>query len=60
MKNDINALVRVIYAGNGVALNKYFIENSDLKSIEYWASLIKDYSKKNNKIDDLNNFEVFV
>ncbi len=41
-------------------LISYFEKNSDFKSINYWAEIIKNYFKKNNKLKDLQDFEKFV
>ncbi|WP_418454867.1 ERF family protein (plasmid) [Borreliella spielmanii] len=38
----------------------YFEKNSDFKSINYWAEIIKDYFKKNNRLKDLQDFEKFM
>ncbi len=38
----------------------YFEKNSDFKSISYWAEIIKDYFKKNNRLKDLQDFEKFM
>ncbi|WP_420025217.1 ERF family protein (plasmid) [Borreliella yangtzensis] len=42
------------------ALIKHFEQNIEFKSIKYWAELIKEYFKKNNKLKDLNDFERFM
>ncbi|WP_418909428.1 ERF family protein (plasmid) [Borreliella sinica] len=39
---------------------KHFEQNSNLRNMDYWTSLIKEYLKKNNKIDDINRFEAFM
>nr|AAU86044.1 hypothetical protein BGP193 [Borreliella bavariensis PBi] len=41
-------------------LISYFEKNSDFKSINYWAEIIKDYFKKNNRLKDLQDFEKFM
>ncbi|WP_367612071.1 ERF family protein [Borreliella kurtenbachii] len=41
-------------------LISYFEKNSDFKSINYWAEIIKNYFKKNNRLKDLQDFEKFV
>ncbi|ACJ73373.1 2.9-5 36K; minus strand ORF (plasmid) [Borreliella afzelii ACA-1] len=38
----------------------YFEKHSDFKSISYWAEIIKDYFKKNNRLKDLQDFEKFM
>ncbi|APJ09412.1 ERF family protein [Borreliella afzelii] len=38
----------------------YFEKHSDFKSINYWAEIIKDYFKKNNRLKDLQDFEKFM
>ncbi|WP_418906607.1 ERF family protein (plasmid) [Borreliella turdi] len=38
----------------------HFEKNSDFKSINYWAEIIKDYFKKNNRLKDLQDFEKFM
>ncbi|WP_373584980.1 ERF family protein [Borreliella afzelii] len=38
----------------------YFEKNSDFKSISYWAEIIKDYFKKNNRLKNLQDFEKFM
>ncbi|WP_418909508.1 ERF family protein (plasmid) [Borreliella sinica] len=43
-----------------VDILKHFEQNSNLRNMDYWTSLIKEYLKKNNKIDDINRFEAFV
>ncbi|WP_210376685.1 ERF family protein [Borreliella valaisiana] len=42
------------------ALIKHFEQNIEFKSINYWAELIKDYFKKNNRLNDLKDFEKFM
>ncbi|WP_210360913.1 ERF family protein [Borreliella garinii] len=42
------------------ALIKHFEQNIEFKSIKYWAELIKDYFKKNNRLNDLKDFEKFM
>ncbi|WP_418456562.1 hypothetical protein [Borreliella lusitaniae] len=46
IKDNINSIIQAICDNRKVDLLKYFMENPRLKSIEYWASLIKDYFKK--------------
>ncbi len=41
-------------------LISYFEKNSDFKSINYWAEIIKDYFKRNNILKDLQDFEKFM
>ncbi|WP_215540914.1 ERF family protein [Borreliella bavariensis] len=41
-------------------LISYFEKNSDFKSINYWAEIIKDYFKRNNRLKDLQDFEKFI
>ncbi|WP_418457513.1 ERF family protein [Borreliella andersonii] len=41
-------------------LIKYFDKNKEFKNINYWANIIKDYFKKNNKLQDLKDFERFM
>ncbi|WP_418460490.1 ERF family protein (plasmid) [Borreliella burgdorferi] len=41
-------------------LISYFEKNSDFKSINYWAEIIKNYFKKNNRLKDLQDFERFM
>ncbi|WP_215535837.1 ERF family protein [Borreliella bavariensis] len=41
-------------------LISYFEKNSDFKSINYWAEIIKDYFKRNNRLKDLQDFEKFM
>ncbi|WP_210370458.1 ERF family protein, partial [Borreliella garinii] len=38
----------------------YFEKHSDFKSINYWAEIIKDYFKRNNRLKDLQDFEKFM
>ncbi|WP_210378145.1 ERF family protein [Borreliella garinii] len=38
----------------------HFEKNSDFKSINYWAEIIKDYFKRNNRLKDLQDFEKFM
>ncbi|WP_210371910.1 ERF family protein [Borreliella garinii] len=38
----------------------HFEKNSDFKSINYWAEIIKDYFKRNNRLRDLQDFEKFM
>ncbi|WP_215540888.1 ERF family protein [Borreliella bavariensis] len=42
------------------ALIKHFKQNIEFKSIKYWAELIKEYFKKNNRLKDLKDFEKFM
>ncbi|WP_420025037.1 ERF family protein [Borreliella valaisiana] len=42
------------------ALIKHFEQNIEFKSIKYWAELIKEYFKKNNRLKDLKDFEKFM
>ncbi|MBB6043608.1 ERF family protein (plasmid) [Borreliella yangtzensis] len=42
------------------ALIKHFEQNVEFKSIKYWAELIKEYFKKNNRLKDLKDFERFM
>ncbi|WP_418456651.1 ERF family protein [Borreliella lusitaniae] len=60
VKENINSIVQAICAENEAALHKHFMDNPNLKTIEYWAGLVKDYFKKNNRLDDLNRLEVFM
>ncbi|WP_418905024.1 ERF family protein [Borreliella lusitaniae] len=60
VKENINSIVQAICTENEAALYKHFMENPNLKTIEYWAGLVKDYFKKNNRLDDLNRLEVFM
>ncbi|ACL35274.1 hypothetical protein BGAFAR04_Ab0057 (plasmid) [Borreliella garinii Far04] len=41
-------------------LISYFEKSSDFKSIHYWAEIIKDYFKRNNRLKNLQNFEKLV
>ncbi|OJH14262.1 single-stranded DNA-binding protein (plasmid) [Borreliella bissettiae] len=41
-------------------LISYFEKNSDFKSVNYWAEIIKNYFKKNNRLKDLQDFEKFM
>ncbi|WP_418885280.1 ERF family protein [Borreliella carolinensis] len=41
-------------------LISYFEKNSDFKSVNYWAEIIKNHFKKNNRLKDLQDFEKFV
>ncbi|WP_215821366.1 ERF family protein [Borreliella bavariensis] len=41
-------------------LISYFEKNSDFKSINYWAEIIKDYFKRNNRLKNLQDFEKFM
>ncbi|WP_418909614.1 ERF family protein (plasmid) [Borreliella lanei] len=59
-KNNINALIRALCTDNDDALINLFDKNPKLKSIEYWASLMKDYFNKTNRFDDLNKLKVFM
>ncbi|WP_418909404.1 ERF family protein (plasmid) [Borreliella sinica] len=59
-KSNINALIRALCVDNDDVLDNIFEKNSELKSIEYWVKILKEYFKKNNKLDDLNKFEKFM
>ncbi|WP_418885348.1 ERF family protein [Borreliella carolinensis] len=41
-------------------LKSYLDKNSDFKSVNYWAEIIKNYFKKNNRLKDLQDFEEFM
>ncbi|WP_418457506.1 ERF family protein [Borreliella andersonii] len=59
-KNNINALIRVLCVDNDDTLADFFEKNPELKSTEYWVSLIKDHFNKTNRFDDLNKLKVFM
>ncbi|WP_418885739.1 ERF family protein [Borreliella tanukii] len=37
-----------------------YIKGSDFKSPNYWSEIIKDYFKKNNRLNDLKDFDNFM
>ncbi|PRR32203.1 ERF family protein [Borreliella burgdorferi] len=41
-------------------LIKYFDKNKEFKNINYWEKIIKDYFKRNNKLQELKDFEKFM
>nr|WP_024705887.1 ERF family protein [Borreliella burgdorferi] len=59
-KNNINALIRALCTDNDDALEDLFEKNAELKSIEYWANILKKYFNKTNRFDDLNKLKVFM
>uniref|UniRef100_UPI001AEF4AE5 ERF family protein n=1 Tax=Borreliella garinii TaxID=29519 RepID=UPI001AEF4AE5 len=59
-KSNIKALIRALYVDNDDVLDNIFEKDLKLKSIEYWAKILKDYFNKTNKLDDLNKFEKFM
>ncbi|XPC98130.1 ERF family protein (plasmid) [Borreliella japonica] len=72
-KNNINSIIQKINFIQNIDPNNiddikkieadlisYFEENSDFKSINYWAEIIKDYFKRNNRLKDLQDFEKFM
>ncbi len=72
-KDNINSIIQKISFIQNIGPNNvddikkiesdlisYFEKNSDFKSINYWAEIIKNYFKKNNKLKDLQDFEKFV
>lgn len=59
-KSNINALIRALCVDNDDVLDNIFEKDFKLKSIEYWAKILKDYFNKTNKLDDLNKFEKFM
>ncbi|WP_418885302.1 ERF family protein [Borreliella carolinensis] len=73
IKDNINLIIQKISFIQNIAPNNfddikkiesdlisYFEKNSDFKSVNYWAEIIKDYFKKNNRLKDLQDFEKFV
>ncbi|WP_425337325.1 ERF family protein [Borreliella tanukii] len=73
IKDDINSIIQKISFIQNVDPNNiddikkieadlisYFEKNSDFKSINYWAEIIKSYFKKNNRLKDLQDFEKFM
>ncbi|WP_418906396.1 ERF family protein (plasmid) [Borreliella tanukii] len=73
IKDDINSIIQKISFIQNVDPNNiddikkieadlisYFEKNSDFKSINYWAEIIKGYFKKNNRLNDLKDFEKFM
>ncbi|WP_425337186.1 ERF family protein [Borreliella tanukii] len=73
IKDDINSIIQKISFIQNVDPNNvddikkieadlisYFEKNSDFKSINYWAEIIKGYFKKNNRLKDLKDFEKFM
>ncbi|SCW44267.1 ERF superfamily protein, partial [Borreliella japonica] len=72
-KDNINSIIQKISFIQNIDLNNiddikkieadlisYFEKNSDFKSINYWAGIIKDYFKRNNRLKDLQDFEKFM
>ncbi|WP_210361753.1 ERF family protein [Borreliella valaisiana] len=59
-KSNIKALIRALCVDNDDVLDNIFEKDLKLKSIEYWAKILKDYFNKTNKLDDLNKFEKFM
>ncbi|WP_458321824.1 ERF family protein [Borreliella burgdorferi] len=59
-KNNINALIRALCTDNDDALEDLFEKNAELKSIEYWVNILKEYFNKTNRFDDLNKLKVFM
>ncbi len=72
-KDNINAIIQKINFIQNIDPNNiddikkieadliaYFEKHSDFKSINYWAEIIKDYFKKNNRLKDLQDFEKFM
>ncbi|WP_420025168.1 ERF family protein (plasmid) [Borreliella yangtzensis] len=72
-KDNINAIIQKISFIQNIdpnnidgikkieaALIKHFEQNVEFKSIKYWAELIKEYFKKNNRLKDLKDFERFM
>ncbi|WP_210368763.1 ERF family protein, partial [Borreliella garinii] len=59
-KSNIKALIRALYVDNDDVLDNIFEKDLKLKSIEYWAKILKDYFNKTNRLDDLNKFEKFM
>ncbi|WP_418905809.1 ERF family protein [Borreliella japonica] len=72
-KNNINSIIQKINFIQNIDPNNiddikkieadliaYFEKNSDFKSINYWAGIIKDYFKRNNRLKDLQDFEKFM
>ncbi|WP_421136307.1 ERF family protein (plasmid) [Borreliella yangtzensis] len=72
-KDNINAIIQKISFIQNIdpnnidgikkieaALIKHFEQNIEFKSIKYWAELIKEYFKKNNRLKDLKDFERFM
>ncbi|WP_420025598.1 ERF family protein [Borreliella valaisiana] len=73
IKDDINSIIQKISFIQNIdpnniddikkieaALIKHFEQNIEFKSIKYWAELIKEYFKKNNRLKDLQYFENFM
>ncbi|WP_210378306.1 ERF family protein, partial [Borreliella garinii] len=59
-KSNIKALIRALYVDNDDVLDNIFEKDLKLKSIEYWAKILKDYFNKTNRLDNLNKFEKFM
>ncbi|WP_418905716.1 ERF family protein [Borreliella japonica] len=72
-KNNINSIIQKINFIQNIDPNNiddikkieadlisYFEKNSDFKSINYWAEIIKNYFKRNNRLKDLQDFEKFM
>ncbi|WP_420025083.1 ERF family protein [Borreliella valaisiana] len=72
-KDNINAIIQKISFIQNIDPNnvddikkieanliKHFEQNIEFKSIKYWAELIKEYFKKNNRLKDLQYFENFM
>ncbi|WP_031506565.1 ERF family protein [Borreliella garinii] len=59
-KKNINALIGALCVDNDDALGDILEKNSELKSIEYWTRILKEYFNKTNRLDDLNKFEKFI
>ncbi|WP_210370087.1 ERF family protein [Borreliella garinii] len=59
-KSNIKALIRALCVDNDDVLDNIFEKDLKLKSIEYWAKILKDYFNKTNRLDDLNKFEKFM
>ncbi|MCD2374400.1 ERF family protein [Borreliella burgdorferi] len=59
-KNNINALIRALCTDNDDALEDLFEKNAELKSIEYWVNILREYFNKTNRFDDLNKLKVFM
>ncbi|MGF7102240.1 ERF family protein [Borreliella kurtenbachii] len=72
-KDNINSIIQKISFIQNIAPNNfddikkiesdlisYFEKNSDFKSVNYWAEIIKNYFKKNNRLKDLQDFEKFM
>lgn len=56
---QINTLIQALDSGNEEDLVKCLVQNPEQKSMSYWLNIITNYLTKNNKLEELHNFEVF-